>query len=115
MTHSPTAEELRAQHDLLQSALATRTSTLHFAHAGVALVVSLVTGGTTARLLWKPEPAVPWALGVFGAVTLAVLAYAAVRALLGRRALVKELQQFARFQELRRELGLDQPAGSAPA
>lgn len=101
---------LRAEHDATLARLSVRRSTLHFAHAAVALFVSATLGlaawklSTDLELDWAPALSRPAAL-----ISGVALLYAAARLFLGRRHLVREVAEFARLQGLRRALKLDEP------
>jgi len=99
----------REQLDRLQEALSTRQSTQLFAQAGLSFVVALILGGATAKLFWDSvkTPYLAW-LGL--AATLALAVYAATRLGKGRTVLADELARYATMLELRRRLGLDEPA-----
>lgn len=104
----------RERYDALSAALASRKSTLHFAHAGVALVVTVILTGTSARLFWKGNPEhheLAWAVGIFASV---VFAYASARVGVGLARLKVELKDFAALKALRHQLGLDDPARLIP-
>jgi hypothetical protein len=104
----------RRQYDALAAALSSRKSTTHFAHAGVASVVTLILGGTAGRLFYKGDLDDQQLAAAVGAATLIGLFYALVRVLIGMRRLKVELADFARLQALRSELGLDDPARLMP-
>ena len=100
----------------LQSELASRQSVLHFAHFAVSSILALIAAGTVAKLAWdvdiKPEREVfiiP--VAVFAGLC---FVYGLVRYLYGRRALKKELVSFARLQDLRRQLNLEDPSALLP-
>lgn len=104
----------RQQYDALATALSTRRSTLHFAHAGVAMVLVIILSGTAGRIFYKSTPEhLPWGW-LTGALAVGIFTYALVRLVVGRRLLKNELADFARLQALRRELGLDDPARLMP-
>ena len=104
---------LHEQLERLQGALATRHSTLLFAQAGVSSVVALILGGATAKLFWDSAhvPHVAW-LGLV--VTLGLFLYGVGRYRRGRTVLADELVRFEAMLELRRRLGLDNPAALLP-
>lgn len=104
----------RKRYDTLSAALATRESPVHFAHAGVALVVTVILAGTSARLLWKGGPELQAPAWLLGALAAALFCYAAVRVGLGFSRLKGELKDFAALKALRHELGLDDPARLMP-
>ncbi len=102
--------DLRTEHDAVLTALSTRDSTRHFAHAAVSVLVSIATAGTAGKLWWdywgtNPE----WAGACLG-LTFLCLAYAAARLVMGARANGKERVQLGRLRELRKALGVDAPA-----
>lgn len=104
-----TTDPRRAEHDAVLSALSTRESTRHFAHAGVSVLLALITGGTAAKLWHDFQAAHPeWAFGAFGVAGVALL-YALVRGAIAWRAHRAERAQLARLQELRKALGVDAP------
>lgn len=100
----------RAQYDELLRALSARASTTHFAHAAVVGFVGAIVSGGAGKLFWDFGEAeyLPWTLAA-ASLGLCGLAYAVVRFVLGRRALVVELEKWSRMQALRRELKLDEP------
>ena len=105
--------ELQAQLERLQESLSTRQSTLHFAHAGVSFIVSLLLGGAAAKLFWD-SVRTPKLAFLVTAVSVGLVVYAAVRLSKGRRALAQELQQYDSLLELRRRLRLDDPSALLP-
>ena len=106
-------QTLHEQLERLQGALATRQSTLLFAQAGLSTVVAFILGGATAKLFWDSAraPHLAW-LGT--AVTAGLLLYGLARYRRGRTVLADELVRFAALLELRRRLGLDNPAALLP-
>lgn len=113
MTPEATASS-RQQYDALATTLSSRKSTLHFAHASVALVAVIILSGTAGRIFYKADAEdLPfgWAAGLLAA---GLLIYGVVRLVRGRSLLASELADFARLQALRLELGLDDPARLMP-
>lgn len=99
-------ESLRAQ-------LASRTSTVHFAHTGVALVAAFIFTGAAAKLFWDsirfPR------LGLVAVlIAAALVAYAFVQYRRGRRDLARELALFQSLKDVRQSLRLDDPASLLP-
>ncbi len=87
---------------------------MHFAHAAISLFIGVI-GWATAGKLWfdfADEYGVPTM--VLGAVATAVVIYAFIRYLLGRKALGFELIAFTKLQRLRGELGFDDPRALLP-
>ena len=115
MTPDATTEsEARRQLELLQGELAERVSTLHFAHAAIALVLALIAAGGTGKLFWD-LPAGKLHLGIPAVLfTLLLVAYSLVRYLRGRKVLGVELQRFEALKALRRTLNLDNPSALLP-
>jgi hypothetical protein len=104
----------RQRYDALASNLSTRRSTLHFAHAGVAVVLAIIFAGTAGRIFWKAEAEMlpfGWVAGLAAALA---VTYALVRLFIGRSQLRAELSDFAQLQSLRQQLGLDDPARLMP-
>lgn len=105
---------LRAEHDAVLSSLSTRESTRHFAHAAVSGLVVVALWGTAGKLWWDFSTTNPeWAVGVAGLGALLV-AYAAVRLIIGSRANTRERVQLVRLRELRQVLGVDAAASITP-
>jgi hypothetical protein len=111
--NADTSEELRSQLEQLQERLATRHSILHFAHAGVSMIVALIFGSAAAKLFWDSEK-VPVLGFVAAAVALGLLTYSGVRYAKGRRELAEELKRYGDLLELRRRLKLDNPSALLP-
>jgi hypothetical protein len=99
-------ENLRAQ-------LASRTSTVHFARTGVALVAAFIFTGAAAKLFWDsirfPRLGLASVL-----VALGLVVYAAIHYRRGRRELKHELELFESLKGVRRTLRLDDPASLLP-
>lgn len=101
---------LRAEHDATLARLSTRRSTFHFAHTAVACFVAAIVAGAAWKLSvdreldWAPHLVLP-----ASALSVTVAVYAAVRLVLGRRALAGEVGEFERLKALRHQLKLDQP------
>jgi hypothetical protein len=111
--NAETQPELQAQLERLQESLSTRQSTLHFAHAGVSFIVSLLLGGAAAKLFWDSVKT-PKLAFVVTAVSVGLVVYAIVHLTKGRRALAEELKQYTSLLELRRRLHLDDPSSLLP-
>jgi hypothetical protein len=99
-------ESLRAQ-------LASRTSTVHFAHTGVSLVAAFIFTGAAAKLFWDsirfPR------LGLVAAlVAVALVVYAVVQYRRGKRELARELALYESLKMVRHTLRLDDPASLLP-
>ncbi|XXF81043.1 hypothetical protein P2318_15145 [Myxococcaceae bacterium GXIMD 01537] len=111
--NADTQQELQAQLERLQESLSTRQSTLHFAHAGVSTIVSLLLGGAAAKLFWDSlrTPKLAFLVTV---VSLGLLGYAIVHLRRGRGRLAEELKQYDALLELRRRLRLDDPSALLP-
>lgn len=109
------ATNLRTQHDDLLARLASRQSTLHFAHAAVSGFISLILLGAAGKLWWDFSEVDPeWAIAS-GALGLAVMIYSLTRYVLGKRTLARELADLEKLKTLRRELGVDDPAAMLPS
>ena len=106
-------QNLHEQLDRLQGALATRQSTLLFAQAGLSSIAALIFGGATAKLFWDSlhTPYLAWGGLV---LSLGLFLYALGRYRRGRTVLADELVRFEAMLELRRRLGLDNPAALLP-
>lgn len=103
---------LRAEHDVVLSSLATRQSTLHFAHSAVSGLLTIALAGTAGKLWWDWSTIHPeWFLCCI-AVACLVAAYSLVHLALGSRANGKERIQLKRLVELRKSLELDGPVVS---
>jgi hypothetical protein len=109
-----TTDPMRAEHDAVLSALSTRESTRHFAHAGVSTLLAFTLEGTSLKL-WHDfstiHPEYATGASALGGV---VLLYAAVRFLLGLRSHRTERAKLDRLKELRKALGVDAPASFSP-
>jgi hypothetical protein len=106
-------QELREQLERLQQELSARQSTSYFAHAGVSLVVAFIFGGATGKLMWDSAK-LPYLALVGVAVTLGLVVYALARYRQGQKTLADELRRYETMLELRRRLGLDDPAALLP-
>ena len=111
--NAQTSDELRSQHERLQASLATRASVLHFAHAGVSLLVAMILSGAAAKLFWDSVK-VPYLGFVLVAVVLGLVSYSWVHYRKGRRELAGELKRYGDLLELRRQLQLDNPSQLLP-
>jgi hypothetical protein len=103
----------RAELETLRAQLASRASTVHFAHTGVSLVVAFIFTGAAAKLFWDsirfPR------LGLVAVlVALGLVVYAAVHYRRGKRELVRELALFESLKGVRHSLRLDDPASLLP-
>ena len=103
----------RVELENLRAQLASRVSTVHFAHTGVALVAAFVFTGAAAKLFWD---SIRFPLLGLVAVLIAVglVAYAAVQYRRGKRELARELALFESLKGVRRALRLDDPASLLP-
>ncbi|MBK7860761.1 MAG: hypothetical protein IPJ65_19590 [Archangiaceae bacterium] len=93
----------------LQSDLNARRSIFHLAHAAISLLIAVISAGTAARLFYDYELNELPLLGAAVLVALGMFVHGFVRWALGRRALNREVAQFAELRELRATLGLDDP------
>jgi hypothetical protein len=105
--------ELHEQLERLQTALSARQSTYHFAHAGVALLASMILGVATGKLLWD-SARLPYLAVLGGVVTLGLMVYGVARYRKGRTVLRDELARYETMLELRRQLRLDDPSALLP-
>lgn len=103
----------RVQLASLRAQLASRQSTVHFAHTGVSLVVAFIFAGAAAKLFWDSIRFPRWGL-VAALVALALVVYATVQYRRGRRALAHELSLFESLKGVRHSLRLDDPASLLP-
>lgn len=102
--------DLRTEHDAVLTALSTRESTRHFAHAAVSVLFAVALAGTAAKLWWDAWTTHPeWASSCVG-LTALCLVYAGIRLAMGASANGKERLQLVRLRELRKALGVDAPA-----
>jgi hypothetical protein len=98
----------------LQDELSTRASVLHFAHAAVSLVATLMLGGAGFKMLKDlAGEELSFAYGVLG-IAGALLTYALIRTAYGFIAKRREQQRFTVLQSLRRQLRLDDPSALLP-
>lgn len=105
----------------LQAELASRRSIVHYAHAAVALLGTLILGSAFLKLYtdqqrlggWDRSEHRAWGLALLG-VAAGTLSYAIVRALLGRRRMKQEARQYERMLALRKKLNLDDPSALLP-
>jgi hypothetical protein len=103
----------RVELESLRAQLASRASTVHFAHTGVALVAAFIFTGTAAKLFWDsirfPR------LGLMAALAaVALVVYAAIHYRRGKRELARELVLFESLKQVRHTLRLDDPASLLP-
>lgn len=105
----------------LQSELSSRRSIVHYAHAAVSLLGTLILGSAYVKLYsdqarlaaaGRPESQNPAHLVLAAAA--ALLAYALVRAFLGRRRMKEETRQYERMLALRKKQHLDDPSALLP-
>ena len=102
-----------AELESLRAQLASRTSTIHFARTGIALVAAFIFTGTAAKLFWDSIRFPRLGLGaMLLAAGLAV--YSVVQYRRGKRELVRELALFESLKGMRRTLRLDDPASLLP-
>ncbi|MFL5318664.1 MAG: hypothetical protein ACJ790_03340 [Myxococcaceae bacterium] len=97
----------------LQTELATRDSTLHFAHAAVSCVIGLILVATSAKLVWDARTTYWLAFAVF-CVACVLIGYGTLRYLSGRAAVKHEQKRFDELTALRAELHLDDPSRLLP-
>lgn len=105
---------LRSEYDATLSSVSSRRSTPHFAHAAVSFFLCFIFSVTTGKLWWDHQSEYAALTAALGTLSFGLLAYSLVRYLLGRRALVFELQAYRRLRHLRGELGLDDPRAMLP-
>jgi hypothetical protein len=104
--------ELREQLRQLQDELASRRSIVHFAHAAVSTLMTLVAGGLLAHVLYQGQDVrFAWLLGVLCTVG---VSYALVRSWVGRKWLRHEDRRFEALQAVRGALRLDDPEALLP-
>jgi hypothetical protein len=113
------ATSLRAEHDTLARRLEIRTSIDLLRKGLYAIFFGLIGAGTTVKLAWDRwgvlKPGVvrkivgtrPLFLWIAGTITIALLVGGIVTLVRARRIGREEDRLFARFQQLRAELGLD--------
>jgi hypothetical protein len=103
----------RVELESLRAQLASRTSTVHFAHTGVSLVAAFIFTGTAAKLFWDsirfPRLGLVAALAAVGLVIYAFIQYRR-----GKRELARELVLFESLKMVRHTLRLDDPASLLP-
>lgn len=112
----PADEEGRAERvelESLRAQLASRTSTVHFAHTGVSLVLAFIFTGAAAKLFWDSIRFPRWGL-LSVLVALGLVAYAAVQYRRGKRELARELALFESLKGVRHSLRLDDPGSLLP-
>lgn len=109
---------LREQLEQLQAELASRRSIVHFAHAGVSLVVALIFAGASAKyfydqfVLVKEEHVLIGA--IFAVLSVGLLVYSAARMVLGRKTLKHEKSRYQTMMSVRSALKLDDPSALLP-
>ena len=97
----------------LQSQLASRRSTAHFARTGVAVVASAVFSAAAAKLFWDSiRFPVLGAASILVALGLVVFAWVQYRR--GQALLRHELELFASLKDVHRTLQLDDLAALLP-
>ena len=113
--------ESREELERLQAELSSRRSIVHYAHAAVALLATLILGSALAKLYVDQDRLVgwensEWRTAAYGlaAVAAGTFLYAAVRAVIGRGAMKREAQKFERLQAMRRKFNLDDPSALLP-
>jgi hypothetical protein len=100
--------------EALQRELSARESVLHFAHAAVSTILALIAAGTSAKMYWDlTGERTIYAAPVLGFASVCFV-YGAIRYLIGRRVLKRELESFAKLQSLRRQLGRDDTSKLLP-
>ncbi|MCI0573089.1 MAG: hypothetical protein L0Y66_20280 [Myxococcaceae bacterium] len=107
-SHSP-----QEQHEKLQAELASRQSTVHFAHAGVSLVWAMLIAGAAIKL-FVDSARVPYLAWAATLATVGLTTYALVRFRRAREALRDELVRFEQLKALRRQLKVDDPSALLP-
>ena len=110
---SPAGDAARVELESLRAQLASRTSTVHFAHTGVSLVVAFIFTGAAAKLFWDSIRFPRWGLLAL-LVAVALVAYAAVQYRRGKRELARELALFESLKGVRHSLRLDDPGSLLP-
>jgi hypothetical protein len=113
LSTAPTAPpELEQQLEQLQAELSTRSSTFHFAHAGVSMVFALIVAGAAGKLGWDSKHL--WAAFAVAVLSVALWAYGLVHYQIGKAHLRRELERFEVLKSLRRTLHLDDPSALLP-
>ena len=106
-------QEAQARLPELQSRLASRRSTAHFARTAIALVASAVFSAAAAKLFWDSiRFPVLGAVSILLAAVLVVYAWRQYRQ--ARAFLETELQLYASLKDVHRALQLDDPAALLP-
>ncbi len=103
----------RAELERLRAQLASRASTVHFAHTGVSLVVAFIFTGAGAKLFWDSIRFPRWGL-LAVLVAAGLVLYAAVQYRRGKRELARELALFESLKGVRHSLRLDDPSSLLP-
>jgi len=110
---SPDLSEPERELARLRAQLASRKSTVHFAHTGVALVMALIVTGAAAKLFWDSIRFSRLGLvAVLAAIGL--VAYAVARYRRGKQELERELALYQSLKDVRQALRLDDPASLLP-
>lgn len=109
----PSVDSAGVELESLRAQLASRTSTVHFARTGIALVAAFIFTGAAAKLFWDsirfPR------LGLVALlIAVALVVYAAVHYRRGRRELKRELELWESLKGVRHTLRLDDPASLLP-
>jgi hypothetical protein len=107
------SDQFRKEFERLQKELESRQSVLHFAQGGVAMVLSLIFAGASAKLFWDSVRS-PILGFLTSALALGLALYALRRYWSGRRLLKNELEQFESLKDLRRRLRIDDPSVHLP-
>jgi hypothetical protein len=106
-------EELQRQLEQLQAELATRSSILRFAQAGVAMICSLIVAGAAGKLSWD-SPNYYWIGLSVGSIAVGLWLYGLACYRRGKRLLAQEIERFEMLKSLRRTLGVDDPSALLP-
>jgi hypothetical protein len=110
---APTApSDLEQQLEQLQAELSARSSTFHFAHAGVSMIFALIVAGAAGKLGWDGKHL--WAAFAVGGISVALWVYGLVHYRIGKGHLRRELERFETLKSLRRTLHLDDPSALLP-
>ncbi|MFZ5468464.1 MAG: hypothetical protein ACOZIN_03410 [Myxococcota bacterium] len=106
--------EAHRELERLQAEVSSRASVVHFAHAGVSMIVALLVAGAAAKLFWD-LPLRALVLAFFpSALSLGLAAYSVLHYRRGKRELEGELRRYQMMLTLRRTLRLDDPAALLP-
>lgn len=113
LTTAQDGDAERVQLAKLRAQLASRQSTVHFAHTGVSLVAAFIITGAAAKLFWDSIRFPRWGLGA-ALLAVGLVVYAALQYRRGRQALARELALFESLKGVRHSLRLDDPASLLP-